>query len=223
MTSSPSSPSPSPAPGPVGLVRAVFPLGLVGLALLGSALAYPFLPAQVPSHLNVHGEVDGTLPKAIGAFLLPLLAAGSWALLRGMARRPSVSPSARAAIDTIGASVAALLVSVHGFLLALAWFPGLPTARPLAVVFCLFWAVVALLLPRLPRNPVAGIRTPWALRDDENWARTHRVGGQMAFAAAALGLVACWFSLPAVALGFVAVSAVVPVIYSFWLSRTPAH
>jgi uncharacterized membrane protein len=213
----------SPSDGPSGLLHAALPLGLIGLALLGSAAAFPFLPATIPSHLNIHGEVDGTLPKAIGAFLLPLLSGGTWALLRHFARRPTVSPAGRVAIETIAVLTTTLLVLVHALMLALALVPGLPTARPLAVAFCLFWAVIALLLPRLPRNPVAGIRTPWTLRDDENWARTHRLGGQMAFAAAAFGLVACWFSLPSVALGFVGVSAIVPAIYSFWLSREETH
>jgi uncharacterized membrane protein len=36
------------------------------------------------------------------------------------------------------------------------------------------------ILPRLRPNSAMGIRTPWALRDERVWTRTHRAGGYLA-------------------------------------------
>lgn len=38
-------------------------------------------------------------------------------------------------------------------------------------------------LPRLPRNGLVGIRTPWTLADPMVWERTHRLGGYLLTAA----------------------------------------
>jgi uncharacterized membrane protein len=38
-------------------------------------------------------------------------------------------------------------------------------------------------LPKLPRNGLIGIRTPWTLADPVVWERTHRLGGYLVTAA----------------------------------------
>lgn len=48
-------------------------------------------------------------------------------------------------------------------------------------------------LPKLPRNGLVGIRTPWTLADPTVWERTHRLGGYLLTAAGLMSLT----SLPA--------------------------
>ena len=48
--------------------------------------AYSRLPARVPTHWNAHGRVDGWMPRAGGAFLMPALAAATLALMLGLPR-----------------------------------------------------------------------------------------------------------------------------------------
>ncbi len=48
-------------------------------------------------------------------------------------------------------------------------------------------------MPKLPRNGLVGIRTPWTLADPSVWERTHRVGGYLITAAGLVSLA----SLPA--------------------------
>jgi hypothetical protein len=49
------------------------------------------------------------------------------------------------------------------------------------------------IMPKLPRNGLVGIRTPWTLDDPAVWERTHRLGGYLVTAAGLLTLL----SLPA--------------------------
>ena len=55
--------------------------GLVVLAFLISAFAYPRVPDRVASHWNARGEVDGTMGRFWGVFFLPLMLAGLTLLL----------------------------------------------------------------------------------------------------------------------------------------------
>lgn len=190
---------------------------LIVAALLGSAIAYPSLPERVPSHLDLRGHVDGTLPRALGAFLLPLVAAPVLAIVRSVARRREYGQGGRTAMEALVLLTTALLVGLHAMMLTLALAPTLDVSRFLGVFLGLFWGCCGLVFPRLQRNPVAGIRTPWTLASDENWARTHRFGGQIVFVAALIAVASSLAGAPAVAIGMVVVSSLVPVAYSYWI------
>lgn len=70
-----------------------------------------------------------------------------------------------------------LIVGLHLALLAylLARRPWLGTLVPLLLGGTV--AFVGNLLPRVRPNSVIGIRTPWTIRDDTVWTKTHRLGG----------------------------------------------
>ena len=70
------------------------PLIAVAQVLWGLAV-YSRLPERVPSHWNVAGQIDGYQPRLVAVLLGPVLTAGLWLLLRGVAyidpRRQSYS------------------------------------------------------------------------------------------------------------------------------------
>ncbi|MGB9825797.1 MAG: DUF1648 domain-containing protein, partial [Desulfofundulus sp.] len=64
-------------------------LVLLLLMFAAGAVTYPHLPAQVPAHWNLRGEVDSYFSRFWGAFALPLLAAG---IYLGMLFSPCLDP-----------------------------------------------------------------------------------------------------------------------------------
>ena len=50
--------------------------------ILIALVAYPFLPALVPSHWNAAGQVDDYLPKAIDLALFPAISLFLYFLIR---------------------------------------------------------------------------------------------------------------------------------------------
>ena len=194
-------------------------LVLVAMAIGVSAAIYARLPHLVPSHFNLHGQVDGWLPRAVGALLLPGIAGVVLAVVHLATRGRRAE--AVVAIDAVLFLVTALLVALHGVVLGAALFPAVNPAGPLVAVLCVFWGALSLLLPRLRRNPLAGIRTPWTLASDEVWARTHRFAGQLGFVAAVLAGAAALAGLPALAIATIILSALLPAAYSYWIARDP--
>lgn len=186
------------------------------------------LPDPLPSHWNAAGAIDGTLPKRVGLWLLP----GLWALLvAGSALLPRLSPD--------GFSIAPFAAVFRRFVLAFALFGlwltaaidavclGYPVSVPrhavaaTGMLFLVFGHGMGALTP----NFYVGIRTPWTLADAGVWARTHQLGGRLWLAAGVLMLLAA-ATLPlkatlAVLVGAIAVSALVPVVYSFAISPRP--
>lgn len=198
-------------------------LDLVSLALLGGAGAitgavWERLPERMPIHFDLHGNADGWASRPVGTGLLLGTSFVVWALLRfGAAVLPKAwrerfeaSPVAALATLTV-----AFLVAMHLFVLWAALHPGASIGSAFSVTFGVFWVVLAMVLPRVRRNPFVGVRTAWTLSSDENWARTHRFAS-WAFALGGLVAIVCGLaSAPAVAIAAILASALVPVVYSF--------
>lgn len=187
-----------------------------------SAALWERLPERIPVHFDLHGVADGFASKPVGAFLLPAIGVGTLALLRlaprlfgpGWKERSDRSPMAVVALLTSG-----LMTGLHVVCLGSALHPGEPAGRPLGLVLAAFWLATSLVLPRVRRNPLVGIRTAWSLASDENWARTHRFAGLVGAAGGVVGLLgALAGSLPTVVVGVLG-SGLAAAAYSFALSR----
>jgi uncharacterized membrane protein len=197
-------------------------LGLLGAGAALSFALWEQLPERIPVHFDLHGVADGFASKPVGAFLLPVLGAGTLALLRLAPRW--FSPSWRERADAspmslVGLLTSGLLAGLHVVCLGSAVHPGESAARPLGLVLATFWLATSLVLPRVRRNPMVGIRTAWTLSSDENWARTHRFAGLLGAAGSVVGLLGAALGyLPLVVVSVLA-SGLGAAAYSFVLSR----
>ena len=76
------------------------------------------------------------------------------------------------------------------------------------------------LLGKVTRNPYVGIKVPWTLRSDKVWNATHRLGAWLFTGCGILGAVLVAVHVPiATTIIPILVAAVVPIIYSYFLSR----
>ncbi|UJR84459.1 SdpI family protein [Sandaracinus amylolyticus] len=196
-------------------MRSAWILGTV--ALLGSAAVYPWLPPEVPIHFDVTGHVDGTAPKIVGAFLLPLVTLLTIAVVAWVHRRRSEHERAPIAATTLLST--ALLTGLQVIVLRAALLGATDVGVALGTLLALASLGLALLLPRVRRNAVVGIRTPWTLASDEVWARSHRLGGYFFAAAGVIGLVAVLLGCPAVAVIALVAAAVAAGLGSWWIAR----
>lgn len=86
----------------------------------------------------------------------------------------------------------------------------------------LLFLVIGNYMPKMKQNPTLGIRLPWTLANEENWNRTHRLGGKVWVAGSLVLLLCCLLPGAAMVAGMLAailVLAVVPCAYSYWLYR----
>jgi uncharacterized membrane protein len=90
----------------------------------------------------------------------------------------------------------------------------------LVAVLACTWLALGLVLPRVRRNPFVGVRTPWSLASDENWAKTHWIAGHAFVLGAIVALAAVALGSPAVGVVCLVAPAVVPVIYSWRAARS---
>lgn len=173
-------------------MRKWYPIILIALAILVSAISYPRLPDQVPTHWDIHGNVNDYSSKTLGLFLLPVLMFGIWALMRAL---PLIDPrhenyaKMRGAYELVFNATLTLLLLVH--VVAIGAMLGLPVSitRVIPGLLGVLFIVIGNVLPQARPNWFFGIRTPWTLSNDRVWQRTHRIGGYL-FVACGLIIVA---------------------------------
>jgi uncharacterized membrane protein len=198
---------------------------LVAAAWVFSVAVFGQLPAQVPTHWGLDGQVDGWSPRALGAFLLPVVATGIVLLRLAV---PRIDPRGgnverfRPEFHLMLNLVVAFLLVLHVATLGAALGWGIDVTAVVSVGLGFLLVGMGNYLPRVRSNFFLGIRTPWTLSSDGVWRATHRLGGRL-FVAAGL-VVAASALLPAGARGQVVLVAVlaaalVPAVYSYAMWR----
>ena len=78
------------------------------------------------------------------------------------------------------------------------------------------------MMPKIKQNFFFGIKTPWALTDEENWFKTHRMGGKI-FATGGVAIMIAAFipgeSKVWILLAVVLVMVFVPFVYSYLIFK----
>jgi uncharacterized membrane protein len=201
---------------------------LISLTSLGGVVAFTAsvhdaLPETIAVHFGLHGEPNGWMGRELATWGVDAFALAMWALARFSPRwLPEAngwkSRAAKSPMGAIAMLTSLLLAWVSLFIVWNALHPDMPRLRTLAVMLGLYAFAISLVLPRTRRNPLLGVRTPFSLTSDENWARANRIGSY-AFAAGGLGsLVGALVGLPMAGIVFFVAASFVPWIYSWKLA-----
>lgn len=163
---------------------------LAGSLAAGLAL-YPSLPERVPSHWNLHGQVDAFRSRLWGAFGAPLVAAAVYIL---MLITPLVDPRRENYARFAGAyrlvrlSVVAFLVGIHAIVLLAGLGRPVNVAFTVQIAISLLFVILGNVMGQVRHNYFVGIRTPWTLASEAVWTKTHRASGRVWVAAGLIGL-----------------------------------
>lgn len=201
-------------------------LTLIAIAVIAGVLLWKQLPEQMASHWNVNDEVDGTMPKFWGVFLMPLVVLGMFGLFIAL---PNMDPlkaniaSFRGAFNLFIVLITVFMLYIHG--LTLAWSLGYQSFKistmmlPFMGILFIF---IGYLLRQAKRNFFIGIRTPWTLSSDTVWDKTHQLGSVLFMVSGALAFIGSFFGgMAAFWLLFVPLmgSTLFLMIYSYILYR----
>lgn len=188
-----------------------------------SIWAFPHLPERVPTHWNIHGQVDGWSSPLAAAAILPGVM-----LLLGMLFSviPRIDPRRESyqlhggTYWTLVNAVLGFMAAVHVMVLGKAVGWNLDVAQVVAVAVGALFVLMGNLMTRIRPNWFIGIRTPWTLSSDTVWRKTHRMGG-VTFVLAGLVLMLAGVvgngSMRILGIACIIVASLVPVVYSWFI------
>jgi uncharacterized membrane protein len=185
--------------------------------------------AQIPTHWNLQGQVNGHMPKTLGLLLSPVIATFTTLLFLAILR---IEPRRNNLARSRGLIVVGLLgtLVVMATAQALIVFTALGHNPPVNSIITplVGFLVIAIgnFLPKSRANFFFGVRTPWTLESDYSWEKTNRWAGRF-FVATGLATLAAFVIVGHIAaivvltVGLTA-SAIAAVVmsYVFW-SRDP--
>ncbi len=191
---------------------------LTATALVATVLAYPQLPKSIATHWDIHGQPNGYSPKWALYLLGPGLMAGV-ILLMYCLRWLSPKYFELESFQSTYLQVMLISVGMFAYIYAAILWAGvghpLNVSRAIIGGVCSLFALLGNVMGKIRRNFYIGVRTPWALANEQVWNATHRfaaktfvVGGLTGLALTAAGLDG-WMAFVALTAG-----ALVPVVYS---------
>lgn len=145
---------------------------LIGLAL------WKDLPDRMPTHFGP-GGVDGWSSKGFAVFGLPLMILGFHIILwfATLLDKNNQQPGNRKVLDLILYIFPALSIVMSGVVYGTALGEIPDITGVMAVLMGILFVVIGNYLPKCRQNATLGIKLKWTYHNEENWNKTHRVGG----------------------------------------------
>jgi uncharacterized membrane protein len=203
---------------------------MAALLLLDVMLSSVFvwaMPAQIPVHWNSRGEIDRYGSPWELAIVFPVIIAVVAGLLIALSSvaRSSLERSGRT-YGRIAIAIITTIVGLHAVTFLAAANRPINVISAVLFVIGLLWLALGNWMGKLRRNAIVGIRTPWTLKSDFVWERTHRLGGRVGIALGVVIMLAAvllpsWSAFVVFLAGSLAISAWA-MIYSWRLYRAAA-
>ena len=190
------------------------------IPMIVGLLLWNKLPDPMPSHWNIHGEVDGWSSKSFAVFGLPaLMIALQWVCLFACTADPKYknynSKMLRLALwvcPCIG-----LLLSALVYPAAMGYTVPIEVIMPL--VMGVLFVVTGNWLPKCQQTYTMGIKLPWTLSSEENWNATHRFGGKVWVIGGIVAMVTSLIGSFWLLMVILAAMVILPTIYSYLYYR----
>ena len=188
------------------------------ILIIFNILFYDKMPAELPTHWNFQGEADDYSSK----FHAMVLTHGFLVVMNIFAcfmldNDPRNKKQKNFLMTLSKLAMPAIMIVVYTITVMV----GLGRDVNVSVIIPLFvgllFIAIGNYLPKTRRNYTMGIKLPWTLNSDENWRRTHRLGG-ICFVIIGLCLILSVFlKSEIVFLVPLILGGIIPAIYSYYL------
>lgn len=199
-------------------------LSCIILMLLAGISLYPHLPAQVPSHWNFQGEVDGYSSRFWGAFGIPILSLGIYLLMEFL---PKIDPSKQnyqfflRGYKMLRLALVLFFTLLYTVVITNALGYDIKVDIVVKFSIAVLFIIIGNYMSTFRHNYFCGIRTPWTLANKEVWQKTHRFGAKLFVLCGFIALLTSFCPPELGYLFFLSILAapIIVIIYSYFLYK----
>ena len=188
------------------------------ILIIFNILFYDKMPAELPTHWNFQGQADDYSSK----FDAMVLTHGFLVVMNIFAcfmldNDPRNKKQKNFLMTLSKLAMPAIMIVVYTITVMV----GLGRDVNVSVIIPLFvgllFIAIGNYLPKTRRNYTMGVKLPWTLNSDENWRRTHRLGG-ICFIGIGLSLIISIFlKSEVIFLAALIIGGLIPGFYSYYL------
>ncbi len=190
------------------------------IPMLVGLLLWNRLPEQIPSHWNIHGEVDAWSSKPLAVFGFPSLLLGiHWLCVFASCADPKSKDYHPKMLGLVlwTCPVLGLLLNSMIYTTALGYPLSVEIIMPMLVG--VMFIIIGNWLPKCRQSYTMGIKLPWTLANEENWNKTHRLSGKLWVVGGIISIATAFVGSFWLLLVILIVMVIVPTVYSYSLYR----
>lgn len=155
--------------------------GIAVLVLAAVAYMYGRLPEQIPTNWGLNGQVT------YGSKTTIWMLAGMVVLMAFMFDvMPHIDPRKQnytrfgKIYDYFCVGMQLFLAVTVGIVLSESFYPGrIAVSKVIVMMLAILFLLLGNYMPKVQSNFYFGVKTPWALSDEEVWRKTHRLAGKL--------------------------------------------
>jgi len=199
---------------PIILIIASFALGFY---------FYKHLPALVPSHWNINGEIDGYSGRFFGAWFVPILSLGLYLLFLVL---PYIDPKKEhyenftTAYHGIKNLMVVFMFALYIFTALAGLGYNISIGAVMPIMVGLLFIGIGYFIKSVKQNWWMGVRTPWTMESPVVWKKTNELMGKLMVVG---GVLIALCALPlnnffriSLFVAAIVIIAVVPIVYSYF-------
>ena len=196
---------------------------IILLPILVGLILWNALPESLTTHWGADGNADGWSSKAFAVFVLPfLILISHWICVLVTAADPKNKNQNKKAIGIVFWICPIISLFVNGIVYGTAFGMEFSMELFMPALFGLMFIVLGNYLPKFKQNYTLGIKVPWTLANEENWNKTHRLGGKLWVIGGLILIASIFFPediMVTTLVVVIAILAIVPIVYSYCLYR----
>lgn len=181
------------------------------------------LPDKLPTHWNAEGVVDGWSSKMFAVIGLPgFLFAIHWVCVLASSADPKKQNIEGKVLNIVFWVCPIISVLGAGLIYGTALGMEFKVDKIILALVGIMFIVIGNYLPKYKQSYTVGIKLPWTLSDEDNWNRTHRLGGKLWVVCGLVVILSMFLPnkfMVAIFLSVVAVAVFVPSVYSYLIFR----
>ncbi len=193
------------------------------LPILFGLIMWNELPDTMTTHWGADGNADGVSAKPFAVFGLPvMILAVHLVCLYFTGLDQKQKGQNKKALNIIFWIAPLISLYSNGMVYAIAFGKVFDFVLLMPVLLGILFVFIGNYLPKVKQNRTLGIKISWTLNNEENWNKTHRLGGKV-WVISGLAMLFSVF-LPKAAIVPVAVcaitaAAVIPIVYSYCIYK----
>lgn len=188
---------------------------IIVLPILIGVMLWGDLPAEIPNHWNLNGEIDGWSSKPFAVIGMPLIMlAIHWITMFIMYSDPKNKDNSNKMMQ-----LALWIIPVLSIILAaVTYFTAMGKNVHVELIVTIFLGVTFIAIgnymPKCRQSYTVGIKLPWTLSSEENWNKTHRLGGWVFVGGGILMIIFGMLNIFPAVIICAGLCAVIPILYS---------
>jgi uncharacterized membrane protein len=159
-----------------------FAVSIIVISLMAALFFYQNFPAQVPTHWDMNGKINGYSGPFMAAFLVPIMMIGLYVMFLFL---PYLDPKKEQYLSFASTyhRFKDLIIAFLAILFFLTGLNGLGYQINIGfyipIMVGAFFVIIGLLLEKVKMNWFLGIRTPWTMSSETVWNKTHKLSSRI--------------------------------------------